>query len=209
MTTTKTSSLRLSYLTAYNALFCILWTSILYTTLTNLPNGKPALFAATSSRARWIQTATLIEIIHAATGLVKSPVSTTALQVTTRTIQVWMIWFSFPASTASSHAYAALVLAWSLADAIRYAYLTLNLHARSPGWLVWLRYTMFYPLYPIGITSEWWLLYRAIEPAGQAWWGLKPIFWACLAAYVPGSYTMYTHMIKQRRKTLGGGKKAV
>jgi hypothetical protein len=45
---------------------------------------------------------------------------------------------------------------------------------------------MFFPLYPIGIASEWWLLLRAIVPAGRVWWGLKPFFWACLALYGPG-----------------------
>jgi very-long-chain (3R)-3-hydroxyacyl-CoA dehydratase len=72
-------------------------------------------------------------------GLVKSPVSTTAIQVCTRTIQVWMIWYCFPASTASSSAFAVLVLTWGAADAIRYAYLALHLHGRAPALLVWLR----------------------------------------------------------------------
>jgi very-long-chain (3R)-3-hydroxyacyl-CoA dehydratase len=72
-------------------------------------------------------------------GLIKSPVSTTALQVVTRVIQVWMVWYSFPASTASSHAYLALLLAWSVADTIRYLYLALNMHGRVPRSLVWLR----------------------------------------------------------------------
>jgi hypothetical protein len=121
-------------------------------------------------------------------GLVKSPVSTTALQVVTRVIQVWMIWFCFPESTASSHAYAALVLAWSIADTIRYAYLAANLWGAAPKWLIWLRYTMFYPLYPIGISAEWWLLYRAIEPAGRISSVIPPIFWGCLMLYVPGKY---------------------
>ena len=28
-------------------------------------------------------------------------------------------------------------------------------------------YTMFYPLYPIGIGAEWWLLYQAIAPGAK------------------------------------------
>lgn len=72
-------------------------------------------------------------------GLVKSPVGTTALQVVARTIIVWMVWFSFPESTAASAAYPALVLAWATADAIRYLYLVLNLHGKATGALVWLR----------------------------------------------------------------------
>jgi hypothetical protein len=47
---------------------------------------------------------------------------------------------------------------------------------------------MFYPLYPIGISAEWWLLYRAIGPAGEISWVIPPIFWGCLMLYVPGTY---------------------
>jgi very-long-chain (3R)-3-hydroxyacyl-CoA dehydratase len=71
---------------------------------------------------------------------VKSPVSTTAIQVFTRVIQVWMIWYNFPASTAASQAFFVLVVAWAVADSIRYLYLALNLHGKAPKTLVWLRY---------------------------------------------------------------------
>lgn len=70
----------------------------------------------------------------------KSPVSTTAIQVFTRVIQVWMIWYNFPASTAASRAFFVLVVAWAVADSIRYLYLALNLHGKAPKTLVWLRY---------------------------------------------------------------------
>ena len=65
----------------------------------------------------------------------------------------------------------------------------------APRWLVWLRYvswpgersgedafvdrhryTMFYPLYPIGISAEWWLMYRSISPAGRISTVIPPIF---------------------------------
>jgi very-long-chain (3R)-3-hydroxyacyl-CoA dehydratase len=136
---TSATSPRKVYLTAYNLLFSTLWTSLLVTSVTQLSEGKYHLFNTTAVPARWIQTAALIEVVHAATGLIKSPVSTTALQVVTRVIQVWMVWWCFPESTASSNAYGALVMAWAVADGIRYAYLAANLWGCAPGWLVWLR----------------------------------------------------------------------
>ncbi|EAT79770.2 very-long-chain (3R)-3-hydroxyacyl-CoA dehydratase [Parastagonospora nodorum] len=202
-------SARKLYLTGYNLLFASLWTSVFINAASNAKNGKQNLFNATESQARWIQTASLIEVLHSATGLIKSPVSTTALQVVTRVIQVWMVWYSFPISTASSSAYLALLLAWSVADTLRYLYLAANLWNKAPGWLVWVRYTMFYPLYPIGIGAEWWLLYRAIGPAGEINSVIPPIFWFCLMLYIPGSYKMYTYMIKQREKTLHSQKKNI
>ncbi|CAN9314864.1 unnamed protein product [Alternaria alternata] len=68
-------------------------------------------------------------------------------------------------------------------------------------------YTMFYPLYPIGIGAEWWLLYQAITPGAKISPMIPPIFYFCLLLYIPGSYTMYTYMIKQRRKTLNTARK--
>lgn len=84
------------------------------------------------------------------------------------------------------------------------------------------RYNTFYVLYPLGICSETWLIYQAIQPAG-AWrvqyeYMLKLI----LFIYIPGtssrplstyldeahpavgSYILYTHMMAQRRKMMRG-----
>ncbi|KAK2016845.1 tyrosine phosphatase-like protein [Colletotrichum eremochloae] len=194
---------RIAYLTLYNALFASLWASILFTVAAAaVSGGAPAVYEAVEARSRWVQTLTLLEVVHSAVGLVRSPVGTTALQVIARTIIVWMVCYSFPTTTASSPAYVALLLSWATADAVRYAYLALNLHGKASSALIWLRYTMFYPLYPVGIASEFWLLYLAVEPARRVSPVLPPLFYFCLCLYVPGSYIMYTYMIKQRRKTL-------
>lgn len=134
--------LRTLYLTLYNTLFAFLWAWIGLQTLTQYFQGstKQELFIMVQPLVRWVQTLTLIEVAHAAIGLVNSPVSTTAIQIFTRVIQVWMIWWCFPGSTAASRAFPVLVLAWAAADSIRYLYLALNLHGRAPSVLLWLRY---------------------------------------------------------------------
>lgn len=79
-------------------------------------------------------------------------------------------------------------------------------------------------MYPLGIGSECWLVWRASQVAGQMsvaaaggggsgsggkvagvdaglWqWA----FWAVLAVYVPGSWVMMAHMVKQRRRVARG-----
>lgn len=50
----------------------------------------------------------------------------------------------------------------------------------------WIRYTMFYVLYTIGIGAEWWLMYRSIEPVGKLSPVLPSVFYFLLALYVPG-----------------------
>jgi len=61
-------------------------------------------------------------------------------------------------------------------------------------------------LYPVGAGSEAVLVYEslpyAIKISRNFYWVLVII----LLTYVPGFYTMYTHMIVQRRKILGKGK---
>ncbi|KAG7147229.1 very-long-chain (3R)-3-hydroxyacyl-CoA dehydratase like protein [Verticillium longisporum] len=121
-----------------------------------------------------------------------------------------------------------MLLAWSVTEVIRYSYFALTLSGLQPRvlvWLryntffllypigiasdglqpkalVWLRYNTFFVLYPIGIASECALVYLAAEPA-KAYGELVPyLSYAILAIYVPGSYILYTYMMKQRRKVM-------
>jgi very-long-chain (3R)-3-hydroxyacyl-CoA dehydratase len=79
-----------------------------------------------------------------------------------------------------------MLLAWSVTEVIRYGYFTFTLSGYSPGVMTWLRYNTFYILYPLGISSECWLIYSAIEPAKQIRqefaWALQLI----LFVYIPG-----------------------
>jgi very-long-chain (3R)-3-hydroxyacyl-CoA dehydratase len=56
------------YLTAYNILFASLWASVFIRAISSAQNGKAALFSSTEPYARWIQTASLIEVLYAAFG---------------------------------------------------------------------------------------------------------------------------------------------
>jgi very-long-chain (3R)-3-hydroxyacyl-CoA dehydratase len=62
---------RIFYLTAYNILFAALWVSVGVTAIKNISEGKSVLFEAVEPLARWVQTFTLIEVIHAAVGKFK------------------------------------------------------------------------------------------------------------------------------------------
>ncbi|PPJ55015.1 hypothetical protein CBER1_05656 [Cercospora berteroae] len=197
------SSGRTLYLTVYNTIFSLLWLYVLISTFKALPGGRLHVYSVVERDARMIQTLSLLDVVHSATGLIPAPLGSTFTQIATRVIQVWLIWAGFSMTTATSKAFPTLLIAWSIADTIRYAYLALNLHGKAPGWLVWLRYSMFYALYPVGIACEWWLMYRAVRPAAEVSWILKPVFYFLLGLYVPGSYMMFTYMIKQRRKVLG------
>jgi very-long-chain (3R)-3-hydroxyacyl-CoA dehydratase len=118
-------------------------------------------------------------------GVVRAPVSTTAMQVASRLLLVWLIVNPFP-WLAKSAGYSSMLIAWSVTEVIRYGFFTLSLSDLLPSFLMWLRYNTFYILYPLGISSECWLIYKAIEPAKELRleyaWALQLI----LFIYVPG-----------------------
>jgi very-long-chain (3R)-3-hydroxyacyl-CoA dehydratase len=74
-TVSASSHPRTLYLTAYNILFASLWASVFFKAISNARNSKTQLFNATEPHARWIQTASLIEVLHAAFGTFISPPS--------------------------------------------------------------------------------------------------------------------------------------
>ncbi|KAH1272567.1 hypothetical protein LV164_006098 [Aspergillus fumigatus] len=92
------------------------------------------------------------------TGLTRAPIFPTFTQTFTRCVQVWAVNHQSPEPTASSPAYAALLLAWSAADVVRYAYFGLLQAGIRVDFVKWLRYSLFIVLYPVGIGSEWWLM---------------------------------------------------
>jgi very-long-chain (3R)-3-hydroxyacyl-CoA dehydratase len=47
-----------------------------------------------------------------------------------------------------------MVLAWSVAEVVRYPFYALSLLGLESSVLLWLRYTLFLVLYPIGAVSE-------------------------------------------------------
>ncbi|KAJ3827979.1 PTPLA-domain-containing protein [Lentinula raphanica] len=163
----------------------------------------------------WVQSCALLEVVHVALGWVRSPLQTTAMQVSSRLFLVWGIVEQF-ASVRSNPLYTSMVFAWSLTEVIRYSFYACNLGGYEPYLLLYLRYTTFYVLYPLGASSEAFLIYATLPstspiPSWSSWimgmWKPSDYIRATLfLIWWPGLYIMYTHMIKQRRKTLGSGR---
>jgi very-long-chain (3R)-3-hydroxyacyl-CoA dehydratase len=66
-------------------------------------------------------------------------------------------------------------------------------------------YNTFLVLYPLGVASETWLIYSAIPAASKRDERFGYALWAVLATYIPGFYTLFTYMLKQRRRILREG----
>ncbi|KAK5167574.1 uncharacterized protein LTR77_007273 [Saxophila tyrrhenica] len=219
--TKTTSSPKSTYLLLYNLVSSLLWFGILLTTATNLCTLGPAssLYPTIGTYTKYVQTLAALEILHSLLGLVRAPLLTTIMQVASRFLLVWGVVHLFPhLATDTTHggaqAYRSMLLAWSFTEVVRYGYFVFSLSGVAvPGVLKWLRYNGFWVLYPLGIGSECWLVGLAARGPGRfvqvggvrASW----VLWGVLGVYVPGSYVLFTHMMKQRARVMrgDGGKK--
>ncbi|CBK21267.2 uncharacterized protein [Blastocystis hominis] len=165
---------------------------------------------------KWVQTAAVLEIVHSMLGLVRSPVMTTALQVFSRVMLVWGYANLCPAAQ-QAWSIRLMVLSWSLVEVPRYMfYLFKLLGLQMPTWLLFLRYNLFYVLYPTGITGEMLTMWKSLPFLKQTEvWSIRlPNTWnfafsyyvytiILLLIYVPLGPFMIKNMIRQRQKNVG------
>jgi very-long-chain (3R)-3-hydroxyacyl-CoA dehydratase len=179
------------------------------------------------------QTAALMEVLHAAFGIVRSPVMITATQVASR---LWIVWGIINLAQEGTTTRALILLelpsplprialslktllfAWCVTEVIRYSFLAFKVAGLQPYFLLWLRYSAFIVLYPLGVSSELSMVALAMPQlrASKTWclempnlWNVGFQYWlACwliVAAYLPGFPQLYGYMLAQRRKVLRGG----
>ena len=160
----------------------------------------------------------ILEVAHAILGIVGAKPATTAIQVFGR-LQVLLFHYKI-AEARDSSGNLPMVLAWSLVEIVRYLYLSLNLINAPPEKLRWLRYSLFYVLYPLGVYGEMKVLYDALPGIDRSGLGsvhLPNVYnlsfslglyvrLFLVAAYPLGLWNQYTYMIKQRRIVLAKAK---
>ncbi|KAH6888609.1 tyrosine phosphatase-like protein [Thelonectria olida] len=196
------SVLNKSYLILYNSISAVAWSVVLGRTISLLIlHGPKHVYFGAGEWTKWTQTVAVMEILHSVLGVVRAPFFTTAMQVASRLLLVWPIVDVFPGLALSSW-YSSMLIAWSLTEVIRYTFFALSLSGFQPKPLTLLRYSTFYILYPIGISSECNLIWKAIEPAGDVHPYFPYALYAVLAVYVPGSFILFTHMMSQRRRVM-------
>ncbi|KOS22448.1 putative very-long-chain (3R)-3-hydroxyacyl-dehydratase [Escovopsis weberi] len=207
MAAAASSSLRTAYLVLYNAASAAAWAVVLARTLGVLSlDGPRAVYADVNEWLTYTQSMAGMEVLHSLFGIVRAPLLTTLLQISSRLLLIWAILFPFPA-LALYPTYSSMLVAWSVTEVIRYSFFAVGClpSGKQPAFLTWLRYNTFFVLYPVGILSECSLIWLAAAgPAGGlASWAPYALY-AILAIYVPGTYILYTHMMAQRRKVLRG-----
>lgn len=193
-------------LVTYNSISASLWSVVFFNAVfLGIAVGQPDLFNMSSTTLIAVQSLAVVEIINAATGIVRAPLFTTIVQVLSRLLIVYGIMFLLPNSPANFHwVYISLCLSWSITEITRYTYYAQHLQGEVWEWLTWLRYTTFYVLYPTGVASEVSMIILSLNEAEKvvgSWYRYGLI--VILFTYIPGFYTLYTYMILQRKKILG------
>ena len=205
------------YLVLYNLFSTAAWGYTAFLAITHLfvENGAYAdLFEAVELPLKIAQTTALLEIVHAMTGLVRSSVFTTFLQVTSRIFLLWAICDLVPESR-SDWGFALMILSWCAVEIPRYLFYALKELNAVPYILTWIRYSLFMVLYPSGISGELLCATAALPfiKEREIWTLRMPnqynfpfdYYYFCIFAlfvYIPGSPVLYSHMLKLRSKML-------
>ena len=207
------------YLTAYNVAQSLVWSTALVLSVRSIVENGGSLTSVYDDAGWFVrlgQCSAVMEVLHSLIGLVRSPVLTALMQWAGRTHAIMAVIHPIE-SLHNTTAAGLMFLAWSLSEVIRYPSYALG--ANIPGWLNWLRYSAFIPLYPIGGSAEIWLMYHSL-PTIDAWvpytismpnalnaafyypWFLRGL----LYVYPFLLLKLYLYVFLQRKKKLGADK---
>lgn len=208
------------YLLGYNIAQTLGWSLILYQLITyHISYSEKSLYDTVRFTLNIFQNAAILEIIHAASGMVKSNAVMTAFQVASRVAVVCGVLLATDSARDSAGLPLAL-LAWSVTEIIRYSTYACNLINLVPYFLKYLRYTTFIFLYPIGVTGELLCIWAAQKEVGEKQlyslelpnkynfvYNYQHVLWFLILLYIPLFPQLYLYMFNQRKKALVEDKK--
>ncbi|MCW5909011.1 MAG: protein tyrosine phosphatase-like domain-containing protein [Chitinophagales bacterium] len=190
-----------NYLALYNAAAFVCW--VLY--LVHFAKSGFTLTERGMLLLNIAQGLAVLEIVHAILKWVKSPVGSTIAQIGSRLLVVVLLNFFIrePALPQLTQAGIVIVsLAWGITELVRYSFYFLSLFNRQPYILLFMRYTFFIVLYPLGVTGEWFIFFHPLISNGIT---LSIYTFAILFIFIAYMYyfpVLYGYMWKQRNTKL-------
>ena len=147
----------------------------------------------------------IADIVFSVSKVVPAQPRTVIMQVSSRLVVASLL-VRFP-QTRNSLGLLFIALAWSLAEIVRFSYyfIKTNTPKLMPRPLVWLRYSLFVVLYPLGIFGEILIILSAIPFAKrlQSQRFYLHFLYIVLCVYPFGAVVLFKHMFQQRSKQLG------
>ena len=189
------------YLAAYNFVAFSFWLAYLLFYITSGMELSPINLVLLNIA----QGMAVLEILHVVLRWVKSPVGSTIVQVFSRLLILVLI-NVFLQEHAGLFLFAMGVkivsLAWGITELVRYSFYFFSLFNQQPKTLLWMRYSFFIVLYPLGVTGEWFILGTPVAAKGIALNGYNIFLLISAASYVYYFPVLYKYMWKQRRERL-------
>ena len=107
----------------------------------------------------YVQTLGLIDVFNSLFRITKTNIITNIIQQSGRLFLLYFIILPYHEINRCVMIIP-LYMAWSIIEFIRYPFYALSVLNICPNWIRKLRYTAFIPLYPIGLCSEWFIIYK-------------------------------------------------
>ncbi|EER31493.1 hypothetical protein CTRG_05223 [Candida tropicalis MYA-3404] len=195
------------YLICYNSVSAFLWLCIFVQGVGDWSAGYYKLDTIPHKFMVYTQIFnSMTEITHSIVGIVPTPIPTLLLQSFARLIIMVGVCVVIPESLANYDivVFSGLTLAWSITEIIRYGFYAIKLSGVKipPYWLVWLRYSAFFVLYPLGLVCESMTVYNSYNYVKQRLPYYYYFLKYAIVLYIPGFLYLYTYMIGQRTKVL-------
>tara|TARA_Y100001970_G_scaffold273906_1_gene372800 strand:+ start:231 stop:797 length:567 start_codon:yes stop_codon:yes gene_type:complete len=181
------------YLLSYNLISFLLWSYVFVHVLIS----PFIFFQDINFILKIVQTLAVLDVCHSYLGLSSSFKLPAIMQTATRLLFTWLILGKYEVTTIG-WVPLMVVGSWSLIEVVRYLYYFLKIKSEEereiPYILVWLRYRLFFVLYPLGFAGEVACLYKTNIVEGG--WTLLFI------PYFLGLLFMMKHMHELGKKKL-------
>ncbi|KAI0232886.1 Very-long-chain (3R)-3-hydroxyacyl-CoA dehydratase 2 [Lamellibrachia satsuma] len=213
----STMTMTTAYLILYNFIQCLGWTSVALNIVLHfiVEESHRGVYTSVATKLNIFQLAALLEIVHATFGLVKSNPVLTGVQVISR-VMLLLVAHSVK-EVQNCVGIPMLLMAWTITEVIRYAFYMFGLVGNMPYLVQWCRYTFFIILYPVGVSGELITIYMslpmlqktsmysvAMPNAANFAFNFHYFMIATMISYIPFFPPLYMHMLRQRRKVIGG-----
>lgn len=179
-------------------------------------DSMPGTYEAVGNALKFIQLIQYLEVMHPIFGYTKGGALIPFIQVSGRNFVLFAMLEHEPRMMTKPVVFYLFVM-WSLVEVVRYPYYLTQLFKFEIGLLTWLRYTIWIPLYPLGVLCEGIVILRNIPyfeetkrlslemPNKLNFAFHMPTFLYFYLTFLlfPGIILMMSHMQKVRAKKLG------
>ncbi len=189
------------YLLAYNFLAFTCW--LLYLVFYGLADFQLNVYALVFLNIA--QGMAVLEILNVMLKWVKSPLISTVAQVSSRLLVLMLINIFMNQPDLVSQASLGLemvTVAWVITELVRYSFYffaQLKIEVKA---LVWMRYSFFVVLYPLGVCGEWVIISAPTLNYGFSFNAYSAFVIIAIIAYGYFFPKLYRYMFKQRNQKL-------